>query len=33
MILYGIPFINLEDWRENTEYKGAYYRTHQTIIW
>ena len=27
MILYGIPFIDLNDWRENTDYKGAYYRT------
>ncbi len=28
MILYGIPFINLDDWRDNSEYKGAYYKTH-----
>lgn len=33
MILYGVPFIDIEDWRINTEYEGAYYATHKTIIW
>lgn len=33
MILYGVPFINLEDWKNNTEFKGAYYRNHQVIVW
>lgn len=33
MILYGIPFIDLQDWKENTEYKGHYYRTHQIVTW
>ncbi|CAD8074109.1 unnamed protein product [Paramecium primaurelia] len=33
MILYGTPFIDINDWKDNTDYKGAYYRTHQTIQW
>jgi E3 ubiquitin-protein ligase HUWE1 len=33
MIIYGLPFINLDDWINNTEYKGAYYKNHQTIKW
>jgi hypothetical protein len=33
MILYGVPFINIDDWCLNTEYKGAYYKNHQIIKW
>lgn len=33
MVLYGLPFINVDDWINNTEYKGAYYRNHQIIKW
>lgn len=33
MILYGVPFISVEDWCSNTEYKGAYYKNHQIIKW
>ena len=33
MILYGVPFVNVDDWRMNTEYKGAYYKNHQIIKW
>lgn len=31
MILYGTPFIDINDWKENTEYKGAFYRTHSNV--
>lgn len=31
--MYGMPFIDLNDWRSNTEYKGAYYKNHQVINW
>lgn len=33
MIMYGMPFIELEDWRQNTEYSGAYTKDHQIIKW
>lgn len=33
MIMYGMPFIDLNDWKANTEYKGAYYKNHQVINW
>ena len=33
MILYGTPIINLDDWKINTIYKGAYYNNHQIIKW
>ena len=33
MILYGVPTINLADWKTNTIYKGAYYQNHQIIQW
>ncbi len=33
MVLYGLPFINVEDWLVNTDYKGAYYKNHQIIKW
>ena len=29
MVLFGLPFINLEEWRENTIYSGKYNATHQ----
>ena len=22
MLLYGVPYIDVKDWRQNTEYKG-----------
>jgi E3 ubiquitin-protein ligase HUWE1 len=28
MILNGLPFINVDDWEENTTYKGAYHKNH-----
>lgn len=33
MIIYGTPLINLEDWKTNSIYKGAYYSNHQIIQW
>jgi len=33
MLLYGVPIINLQDWKSNTIYKGAYYENHQIIQW
>lgn len=33
MIIFGVPMINLDDWKANTIYKGAYYQNHQIIQW
>lgn len=33
MILYGVPFIDIEDWEKNTEYQGAYHLNHKNIYW
>ena len=33
MIMYGVPFIDLADWKANTEYKGAFHENHKTIKW
>ena len=33
MILYGVPFVNVDDWRSNTEYKGSYNANHKVILW
>lgn len=29
MIIYGVPFIDLKDWRDNTVYKQPYSEHHQ----
>lgn len=31
MMLYGLPFIDVNDWESTTVYKGGYYKNHQTI--
>ena len=33
MILYGVPFIDIAEWREKTIYKGAYNKGHKVILW
>ena len=33
MILNGIPFINLEDWRKHTLYQQPYSQNHKVIQW
>lgn len=33
MILYGIPFIDVKDWKSNTIYKSPYNPNHQIIEW
>ena len=33
MFLYGVPFIDLKDWRENTIYENPYNENHQIIKW
>jgi len=33
MVLNGLPFIDIEDWESNTDYKGSYYKNHQVIRW
>lgn len=33
LLLSGTAEIDIEDWRENTEYKGGYYEDHICIIW
>lgn len=33
MLLYGVPFIDLQDWHDNTEYKNPYNASHQMIKW
>ena len=33
MILNGLPFVSVADWKNNTDYKGAYYKNHQVVTW
>ena len=33
MILNGVPFIDLEEWKQNTEYTGTYNASHKVIQW
>lgn len=33
ILLNGLPFIDLEDWKENTEYSGVYTKDHEKIGW
>ena len=33
LILNGRPFIDVEEWRENTIYKGKYSNKHKVINW
>ena len=32
-LINGVPFIDLEDWRLNTEYTAPYSENHKVIIW
>lgn len=33
MLLYGVPYIDVSDWRSNTEYKGVFNAKHPVINW
>ena len=33
MLLYGMPFIDLQDWFDHTEYKPPYDKSNQIIKW
>lgn len=33
MLIYGVPYIDVRDWKSNTEYKGEYNPHHKTIKW
>ena len=33
MLLYGVPFIDVKDWKKNTDYKGEFTPAHKTIRW
>lgn len=33
MILYGVPFIDLDEWREQTIYDAPYGPEHKAIKW
>ncbi|KAL4434917.1 hypothetical protein ABPG74_021256 [Tetrahymena malaccensis] len=33
MILNGVPFINLDEWKQNTEYSGNYSQNNRVIQW
>lgn len=33
LLINGSPFIDVDDWEANTEYKGYYSRSHQVIKW
>lgn len=33
MILYGVPFIDVNEWREHTIYKAPYAANHKVIVW
>jgi hypothetical protein len=33
MMIYGVPYIDVKDWKSNTEYKGEYNQNHKIIKW
>lgn len=33
MLLYGVPYIDVKDWKLNTDYKGNYNADHEVIRW
>lgn len=33
MLLYGVPYIDVKDWKMNSEYKGDYNPNHKVIKW
>jgi len=33
MLIYGVPYIDVKDWRFNTDYKGDYKEDHKVIKW
>jgi hypothetical protein len=33
LLMCGIPTVDLDDWKLNTEYFGKYHRNHKVIIW
>ena len=33
MIINGVPFISVDEWEENTEYKGEFHGKHKLIQW
>lgn len=33
MLIYGVPYIDVKDWRCNTEYKGEFNPHHKVIKW
>jgi len=33
MIIYGVPFINLDEWKEYTDYEKPYTAEHKNIKW
>lgn len=33
MLLYGVPYIDVQDWRANTDYRGGFNVNHQVIQW
>ena len=33
MLLYGVPYIDVHDWKDNTDYKGQYTAKHKVVMW
>lgn len=33
MLIYGVPYIDVKDWKANTIYKGEYNPQHKVIKW
>ena len=33
MLLYGVPYIDVKDWKLNTDYKGEYSPNHKVVKW
>ena len=33
MLLYGVPFIDVKEWKQNTIYKAPYSINHNVIKW
>ena len=33
ILLNGVPFIDIQDWKENTQYAGVYHKDYEQINW
>ena len=33
LMVCGIPYIDIQEWQDFTEYRGEFSKNHQVIIW